>query len=94
MDEELIGEADEIRIWNYARTEVEIPGDMGKVLQGPKPGLLLYYNFDGLIVNKITDESGYGNNAFLNTSPLTHFRTGKTYQPTGVFVTPGAPVKP
>lgn len=50
----LIGEIDEIRIWNIARTQSEINESKDNVLIGIEPGLELYYSMNnghGLIVN-------------------------------------------
>ena len=41
-----IGQIDEVRIWNVARTEAEISTDMNKQLNGDEPGLVGYWKFD------------------------------------------------
>jgi len=43
-------EIDEVRIWNIARTRVEIQDNMFKQLEGSETGLVAYYTFDGLAV--------------------------------------------
>lgn len=40
------GQFDEVRIWNYARTQTEIQGDLDHSMVGDEPGLMLYYRFD------------------------------------------------
>ena len=39
------GNVDELRVWNYARTETEIQNDYNKVLTNA-PGLVGYWSFD------------------------------------------------
>ena len=41
-----IGEIDEVRIWNFVRTEEEIQIAMHSVLTGKEEGLISYWNFD------------------------------------------------
>ncbi len=40
------GIMDELRIWNVARTPIQIQANMNGVLTGTEPGLIAYYNFD------------------------------------------------
>lgn len=40
------GQMDEVRIWNYVRTDAEIAGSANCSISGNEPGLLAYYNFD------------------------------------------------
>ncbi|MCF8364868.1 MAG: choice-of-anchor D domain-containing protein [Bacteroidales bacterium] len=40
------GNIDEVRVWDYARTQFEITQDMFHVLLGNEPGLVGYWNFD------------------------------------------------
>lgn len=54
------GQIDEVRLWNVARTAVEISASMNQPLSGNEPGLAAYYrmsNGSGLI---LTDDSGNG----------------------------------
>jgi hypothetical protein len=43
---QLNGELDEVRIWNVARTENQINGNLYNTLNGNEAGLLAYYKFD------------------------------------------------
>ena len=52
-----IGQIDEVRIWNVARTEAEISADMNKQLNGDEPGLVGYWKFDEETEGKIADTS-------------------------------------
>ena len=52
-----IGQIDEVRIWNIARTEAEISTDMNKQLNGDEPGLVGYWKFDEETEGKIADTS-------------------------------------
>ena len=40
------GIIDEVRIWNYARTQIEIQNTMNYTLVGDEPGLMGYWNFN------------------------------------------------
>ena len=42
----LIGDVDEVRIWNLARTQGEIQFNMGRTVYNGSPGLVGYYKFD------------------------------------------------
>ncbi len=41
------GIIDEVRIWNYVRTQTEIQNTMNYTLDGDEPGLMGYWNFNG-----------------------------------------------
>lgn len=60
-----VGQIDEVKIWNIARTETEIHADMYKKLNGDEPGLIGYWNFDETTNGKITDASPNKNNGIL-----------------------------
>jgi hypothetical protein len=70
-DEYLGGLIDEIRIWDYARTEAEIRGTMSSPLTGNELGLYAYYSFDEGTGQIVHDDSGHGRDAYLggSTSP-------------------------
>lgn len=62
------GTLGEFRIWNKARTQAEIQGDMNKTLTGNEPGLVGYWPLrDG----SAQDYSSNGNNGTINGSPQT-----------------------
>jgi concanavalin A-like lectin/glucanase superfamily protein len=70
------GSIDEVRVWNFARTQSEIARDMGFRLAGNEPGLVAYYHFDegtGMAVHDATGRLGDGK--ILN---------GATFTPSGV----------
>ncbi len=56
------GSLDEIRVWDYARTQVEIQSTLETTLVGNESGLLVYYRLDETSGTTITDASISGNN--------------------------------
>jgi hypothetical protein len=44
-----LGDVDEVRIWNYARTQAEIQADQSRELTGLEPGLLVYYDMNEVV---------------------------------------------
>ena len=59
------GKMDETRIWNVARSPVEIQRDMSKVLTGGETGLVGYYRFNEGSGTTVTDLTANGNNGTL-----------------------------
>ncbi len=59
------GTIDEVRIWNYARSQTEIRRDMCRRLTGNEPGLVGYWRFDECSGNIAFDASGNGNHGTL-----------------------------
>jgi PKD repeat protein len=53
-----IGQIDELRLWNRARTESEIRRDKNLRLTGQEPGLLAYYRMDEGSGSQIFDQTG------------------------------------
>jgi gliding motility-associated-like protein len=51
------GAVDEVRIWNYVRTESQISNYKNVVLSGQESGLVSYYNFDNGNASNETGES-------------------------------------
>jgi hypothetical protein len=51
------GVVDDVRIWNYARSAVEIAAQMACSLDGTEPGLIAYYSFNA---GDLRDDSGHG----------------------------------
>lgn len=60
------GEVDELRIWNEARTPMEIENNRFLPLNGSEEGLLAYYNFDAISTfGEVADLTAHGNNGHL-----------------------------
>ncbi|HXC06416.1 MAG TPA: LamG domain-containing protein, partial [Bacteroidia bacterium] len=67
------GNMDEVRIWNYARTQTQIQGNMNQGLNyQPQSGLLAYYKMNDAIpnanntaINTLLDASGNNNTGLL-----------------------------
>lgn len=60
-----IGKMDEVRIYNYVRSDSMIQSDMHKILEGNEAGLVTYYNFDDVTrsaLNVAGDYSHAGGN--------------------------------
>ena len=60
-----IGQIDEVRIWNIARTENEIRSDMNTQLKGDEQGLVAYWKFDGETEGITPDASPHKNHGRL-----------------------------
>ncbi|NEQ76762.1 MAG: hypothetical protein F6K23_29315 [Okeania sp. SIO2C9] len=60
------GQIDELRIWNYARSEEQIYADKNRRLTGNEPGLVGYWNFEGGLAK---DYSGNGNDGTIHGNP-------------------------
>ncbi len=54
------GEMDEMRLWNYSRTENEIRRDMCRKLSGDEAGLIGYWNMNETSGNQAMDNSSGG----------------------------------
>jgi len=72
------GNLDEVRLWNYARTQAQIAANMNQTLTGTQPGLVAYYDFDQGVPNgnntsltSLPDLSGSGNTGTLTNFALT-----------------------
>ena len=52
-----VGQIDEVRVWNVARTEQQIRSDMNTQLNGDEPGLVGYWKFDEETEDRISDSS-------------------------------------
>ena len=91
------GMMDEVRFWNYARTEAQINSTKDVELQGTESGLVVYYNFnegtidgDNTGLTQVPDLSSAGNNATFNSFALSG--TGSNYvDGSGNGVVPGLP---
>ena len=60
------GEIDELRIWNYPRSQDEVQSAMHEKLIGSEDGLAAYWDFDSLSGITIMDLSPHGNDGTLN----------------------------
>lgn len=79
---------DDLRIWDVARTQLEIQNNMNKELIGTESGLKTYYTFnqgiasgDNTLINTIIDKTSNAFNAtltnFAKTGATSNFVTGK-----------------
>jgi len=62
------GTLDEIRVWDYARSQDEIQSAMNTALTGNEPGLVGYWRFDEGEGQTTTDSSGYGRDGRLGST--------------------------
>ena len=73
------GKIDEVRIWNTARSQVNINKYMFKELQGNETNLVAYYKMSNGSGTTLTDNSSGGNNGTI---------TGAAWQTSGAFSGP------
>lgn len=59
------GVLDEVRIWNYARTQTEIVGTINTKIPGPQTGLLGRWGLDEASGSAVNDSSGNGANGSI-----------------------------
>lgn len=83
------GRIDEVRIWNVARSQVDIQAGMNNEICTTDPSLKAYYRFNGGVAGgnnagqiTLADESGNGNNGtlinFANAGATSNWVTGVT----------------
>ncbi|MDE0315696.1 MAG: tetratricopeptide repeat protein [Candidatus Poribacteria bacterium] len=60
-----VGQIDEVRVWNVARTEQQIRADMNTQLNGDEPGLVGYWKFDAENQGVIADATQNRNDGKL-----------------------------
>ncbi|NEO36831.1 MAG: hypothetical protein F6J90_11140 [Moorea sp. SIOASIH] len=60
------GQIDDVRIWDYARSEEQIQANKDRRLTGNEPGLVGYWHFEG---GTAQDYSGNGNDGTIHGSP-------------------------
>ncbi|WP_424102255.1 LamG-like jellyroll fold domain-containing protein [Moorena producens] len=73
------GQIAEVRIWNIARTETEIKGDMYGKLTGQEGGLVAYYPLNRIETegeDKLVQDLAGGNNGTVNGDPSTKLYHG------------------
>lgn len=63
-----LGEVDEVRLWNLARTPAEVQSFMSSPLAGSEPGLVGYWKFDEGAGQSASDMSSAGNHGVLGAS--------------------------
>lgn len=68
-----IGDIDEVRVWNYARSASQILADLNESYCSPQAGLIAYYKMNQGIAGgynaglaNVIDYSGNGNNGIMN----------------------------
>ncbi|PQJ76290.1 immunoglobulin-like domain-containing protein, partial [Polaribacter glomeratus] len=85
----IVSGMDEVRIFDYAKTQAEIQATMSSTLSGTETGLVAYYPFeDGPGSSTVSDLSGNGHNGILtNMDPATDWHTGSTASGRGTLVT-------
>ena len=59
------GLIDEVRIWNYGKSQAEIQETMAEILEGNEPGLSGYWRFDEGTGNTAFDSTGNNNDGAL-----------------------------
>lgn len=60
------GRIDDVRVWNYARTQSQIQSDMNTPLTGSESGLVGYWKFDSLTGTTATDSTSNANNGTVS----------------------------
>ncbi|MCD4697834.1 MAG: T9SS type A sorting domain-containing protein [Bacteroidales bacterium] len=95
--EQFIGYIDEVRIWNVARSPVDIASNMYN-LSNPtsQTGLMAYYKFDGsynnIQGNSAWDGISIGGQLSLSINPLFNGSVSNNFcNPTGIFKNPQKP---
>jgi hypothetical protein len=56
----MLGQIDEVRIWNTVRTPAELQANMAQEIPGSEPGLAAYYRMTDGSGTFLTDDSGHG----------------------------------
>jgi hypothetical protein len=66
----LTGSIDEVRVWNVARTQPQIQGNMNMRLAGNEPGLVGYWRFDDAMGTSAADASVGNHPGALTNGPM------------------------
>ncbi|NVO03909.1 MAG: T9SS type A sorting domain-containing protein, partial [Bacteroidetes bacterium] len=80
---EFVGNLDEVRIWNVARTEQQIKNDMFHTLSGNETGLVANYNFNSDNDSIVHDNAPNILNGVLKNSTSNCFSWATSYAPVG-----------
>ncbi len=64
-NDDFVGQVDEIRIWNEARTSAQVQDDMSGATPANAQGLVAYFDCDSIVGTRLPDASGSGNDATL-----------------------------
>lgn len=80
---EYVGDLDEVRIWNVARTAAQVKDDMFRTLKGNEPGLVAYYNFNTDADSVVHDQGPNTLNGLLKNSTASCFSWADSYAPVG-----------
>ncbi|GAA4314311.1 hypothetical protein GCM10023115_28610 [Pontixanthobacter gangjinensis] len=73
-----IGQIDEVRLWNIARTDEEILNNYARTLDPVTPGLLTYYNMEEAAGNVLNDQTANGFNGDLQEFSQSEVWTGSS----------------
>ncbi|MDF1874968.1 LamG domain-containing protein [Sulfurimonas sp. SAG-AH-194-I05] len=65
VQEQMAGQIDEVRIWEGARTQLDLNATKNQQLVGDEKGLLAYYNFDERIGSTVKDITSNGNDGVI-----------------------------
>lgn len=74
-NDDFVGQMDEIRIWNTARTNAQIQEDMNGATPANAMGLAAYFDCDSIEGTRLPDASGHGNDATLGGGDPTRMPT-------------------
>ncbi|MBE9220315.1 LamG-like jellyroll fold domain-containing protein, partial [Dolichospermum flos-aquae] len=70
-DAYFLGQIDDVRIWNVARTQTQIQANLNKTLTGTETGLAGYWNFNNITGNTAPDLTTNGNNGTIYGATVT-----------------------
>jgi len=80
---EFVGNIDEVRIWNVAKTEQEINNNMFHQLNGNEANLVAYYNFNNDVDSVVHDKSINAIDGVLKNATSTAFTWANSFAPVG-----------
>lgn len=80
---QFFGHLDEARVWNIARTEIQIQENMFRRTSGSEANLIAYYDFDDENGATVSDLSGSGNDATVICDEEEYWWWDDSYAPVG-----------